>query len=98
MAGVISVTPEQLTEQAKVYTQAAEGIRTLVAQVESTNNEIATEWKGQAFTAYLAQYETLKQQIVKFEDLLTEINGQLNKYANTVAARDQQDASSFGLN
>ncbi|EOL46454.1 hypothetical protein I580_01723 [Enterococcus caccae ATCC BAA-1240] len=32
------------------------------------------------------------------EELLISINSQLNKYADTVAQRDQQDASSFGLN
>jgi len=32
------------------------------------------------------------------EELLDSIHQQLNKYADTVAERDRQDASSFGLN
>ncbi len=31
------------------------------------------------------------------EELLISINQQLNKYADTVAQRDQQDAHSFGF-
>ncbi|MGM0219126.1 hypothetical protein IGI43_002247 [Enterococcus sp. AZ126] len=32
------------------------------------------------------------------EKLLISINSQLNKYGDTATQRDQQDASSFGLN
>jgi len=34
----------------------------------------------------------------EMEELLISINSQLDKYADTVAQRDQQDAGSFGLN
>ena len=53
--------------------------------------------KGQAFNAYLEQYNQLYTHIQKFEELLVSINQQLNNYAQTVAERDQQDAQSFGL-
>jgi uncharacterized protein YukE len=33
----------------------------------------------------------------KFEELLVNINQQLNKYADTIAERDAQDAQSFGF-
>ncbi|PPG88558.1 WXG100 family type VII secretion target, partial [Rathayibacter rathayi] len=33
----------------------------------------------------------------KFEELLVNINEQLNKYADTIAERDAQDAQSFGF-
>lgn len=62
------------------------------------NQQIAQEWKGQAFQSYLEQYSQLEGNVKKMEELLISINSQLNKYADTVAQRDQQDASSFGLN
>ena len=61
------------------------------------NSMIAEEWKGQAFQAYLEQYNQLYQNVQKFEELLESINQQLNKYADTVAERDAQDAQSFGF-
>lgn len=98
MTGVISVTPEQLKSQAKVYTQSQQQIQDAIRKVNSMNQQIAQEWKGQAFQSYLEQYNQLEGNVKKMEELLISINGQLNKYADTVAQRDQQDASSFGLN
>ncbi|MFD1901170.1 WXG100 family type VII secretion target [Enterococcus termitis] len=98
MAGAISVTPEQLKSQAKVYTQSQQQIQDAIRKVNSMNQQIAQEWKGQAFQSYLEQYNQLEGNVKKMEELLISINNQLNKYADTVAQRDQQDASSFGLN
>lgn len=62
------------------------------------NNQISEQWKGQAFKAYLEQYTQLEGNVKKMEELLTNINQQLDKYADNVAQRDTQDATSFGLN
>lgn len=94
---VISLTPEQLQEQARVYLSSKEQIEQAIQTVNKTNGEIAAQWKGQAFQAYLEQYNQLYVQVQKFEQLLESINHQLNSYAQTVAERDQQDAKSFGL-
>jgi len=93
----ISVTPEELKSQAQVYIQAKDEIEQSIQKVNSMNSTIAEEWKGQAFQAYLEQYEQLHQSVVQFENLLESINQQLNKYADTVAERDAQDAQSFGF-
>ncbi|OTP51129.1 ESAT-6 family virulence protein [Enterococcus sp. 7D2_DIV0200] len=95
MAGAISVTPEQLKSQAKVYTQSQQQIQDAIRKVNSMNQQIAQEWKGQAFQSYLEQYNQLEGNVKKMEELLISINSQLNKYADTVAQRDQQDASSL---
>ena len=94
----ISVTPQQLKEQAQVYTRSKEQIEQAIQSVNSMNSQIAEEWKGQAFNAYLEQYNQLYTQVQKFEELLASINQQLNNYAETVAERDAQDSASFGLN
>ncbi|MSD82999.1 WXG100 family type VII secretion target [Lactobacillus curvatus] len=93
----ISVTPEQLMEQSKVYLRAKEGIEREIQTVNAMNNTIHEEWQGSAFEAYLEQYNQLYGQVTKFEELLESINSQLNKYAQTVAERDAQDAKSFGF-
>ncbi|EKJ3581646.1 TPA: WXG100 family type VII secretion target [Enterococcus faecalis] len=97
MAGTVAVTPEQLKSQAKVYSQASNQIEDAIRKVNSMNQQISQEWKGQAFQAYLEQYSQLEGNVKKMEELLVNINQQLNKYADTVAQRDQQDANSFGF-
>ncbi|MFB8548001.1 WXG100 family type VII secretion target [Enterococcus faecalis] len=52
---------------------------------------------SQAFQAYLEQYNQLEGNVKQMEELLISINQQLNKYADTVAERDRQDAGSFGF-
>lgn len=97
MAGVIAVTPEQLKSQAQVYLQAASQIQEAIRKVNSMNQQISQQWKGQAFQAYLEQYNQLEGNVRQMEELLESINQQLNKYADTVAERDRQDAGSFGF-
>lgn len=97
MAGAIAVTPEQLKSQAKVYQQAASQIQDAIRKVNSMNQQIAQQWKGQAFQAYLEQYNQLEGNVKQMEQLLESINQQLNKYADTVAERDRQDAGLFGF-
>lgn len=94
---IISVTPEQLKSQAKVYLTAKDEIEAAVQKVNSMNSTIAEEWKGAAFEAYLNQYNELYAKVQQFEQLLESINAQLNSYADTVAERDAQDAQSFGF-
>lgn len=98
MSGIISVTPEQLKSQAKVYQQASTQINDAIRKVNTMNSQISEQWKGQAFQAYLEQYNQLEGNVKKMEELLTNINQQLDKYADNVAQRDSQDATSFGFN
>jgi WXG100 family type VII secretion target len=93
----ISVTPEELKSQSQVYLQAKEEIEQSIQKVNTMNDTIHDEWQGQAFEAYLEQYNQLYQNVLQFENLLESINQQLNKYADTVAERDADDAKSFGF-
>ena len=93
----ISVTPEELKQQAQVYIRSKEQIQQAIPPVLQMLSTIAEEWKGQAFQAYLEQYNELYQNVKKFEDLLESINQQLNKYADTVAELDAQHAQSIGF-
>ncbi|MEY8457526.1 MULTISPECIES: WXG100 family type VII secretion target [Lactococcus] len=97
MMGQISVTPEELKQEAQVYIRSKDAIEAAIQEVNRMNDIIAQQWKGQAFQSYLEQYNQLYQNVQKFEELLENINQQLNKYADTVAERDAQDAQSFGF-
>ena len=63
MAGAISLTPEELRSQANVYTSAASSIEAEIQKVSSTNDTIASTWQGQAFNAYLEQFEQLRANV-----------------------------------
>ena len=93
----ISLSPEELTSQASVYSDARDRIENAIQAVNTANEEMKEHWQGSAFNSYLEQYEQLRVNVVKFQDLLTEINQQLVNYANTVAERDAADAGGFGL-
>ena len=95
MAGAISLTPEELRSQANVYTSAASSIEAEIQKVSSTNDTIASTWQGQAFNAYLEQFEQLRANVKQMEELLVSVNQQLVAYANTVEERDAADKASF---
>jgi len=94
----VSLTPQELRDQAKVYISARDGIEYHIGTVDRVNRQMEAQWKGKAFQAYLVQYSELEGYVKKFKELLVSINGQLESYAETVAQRDDQDAKGFGLN
>ncbi|EGG39501.1 MULTISPECIES: WXG100 family type VII secretion target [Streptococcus] len=93
----ISLSPEELTSQAAVYSNARDQIESAIQAVNSANGEMQAHWKGSAFKSYLDQYQQLHGDVVKFQELLSSINQQLVSYANTVSERDTADANSFGF-
>ena len=95
--GPIAVTPDQLKSQAKIYQQSALQIQEAIRKVNTMNQQIAHNWKGQAFQAYLDQYNQLEGSVKQMTQLFESIYEQLNNYANTVSERDRQDARNFGL-
>ena len=98
MAGTISVTPDQLRSQSRVYLDARDMVAEAKSRVDAMNNQIADQWRGEAFRSYLEQFDQLAGHVREFNELLVNINQQLNKYANTIEERDRQDAAAFGLN
>ena len=55
----ISLSPEQLTSQASVYSNARDQIETAIQAVNSANEEMKEHWQGSAFNSYLEQYNWL---------------------------------------
>ncbi|MHC2186613.1 WXG100 family type VII secretion target [Rathayibacter agropyri] len=80
-----------------MYTRSKEESEQAFQKVSQMNSTIAEQWKGQAFQAYLEQYNQLSESVKKFEELLVNINEQVNTYVDTIGERDAQDAQSFGF-
>lgn len=97
MSGQIRITPAELMSQAKAYSQGANEVQTVLRNLESTTNQIASEWEGAAFRQYQAQFEQLKPKVRQFAELLQTINGQLNTAAKTLDDTDRQISKQFGF-
>ena len=69
-----------------------------INKVSGANGRLQGQWQGAAFQSYLEQFQQLSVSVTQMEQLLESIHAQLNQYADTVADRDRQDATSFGLN
>lgn len=94
---VISVTPEQLRDSARVYINASNEITAQINRVQNENQVMNQEWKGQAFQSYEQQFNQLRANVRQMTDLLETINRQLVRYADTVEQRDREDSNAFGL-
>jgi len=73
-------------------------LKDAINKVSSANGRLQGQWQGAAFQSYLEQFQQLSVNVTQMEQLLESIHAQLNQYADTVAERDRQDATSFGLN
>lgn len=60
MAGAITVTPEQLKSQAKIYQSASSQIEDAIRKVNSMNSVIAQEWQGKPFELTWTNTNSLK--------------------------------------
>lgn len=97
MAHTVALTPEELKHQAKVYNEAIELLQQARDKVKTANGQMALQWRGKAYERYLVQSEQLDGGVVAFQNLLSTIYTQVTTYAETVAQRDIEDQSRFGL-
>jgi len=93
MSGQIRLTPEQLRSSATRYTQGAGEIRDILRKLQSEQETIRTNWDGQAFRNFDAQFNSLKPRVNEFAQLLDDINRQLVSVANSVEETDRKIAS-----
>jgi len=98
MAGMISVTPDELRVQARVYLDAREMIVEAKRKVDEMNRQMGQQWRGEAFQAYLGQFDQLAHHVRGFNELLGRMYQQLNHYADVNQERDRADARAFGFN
>jgi len=94
----ISLDPSYLRTQAATYERACESILQSKADIDRTNADMAAHWDGNAYRAYIDQYQQLEVHINKYSELMQGITKQLRGYSEVIEARDIEDATKFGLN
>lgn len=97
MAGQIRVSPETLKERARSYGQASNDVSTVLGNLTRLQEQLSTEWEGQAFQGFDAQFRELAPKVQKFAELLQEINHQLDRTADTMMQQDLDLQKSFGF-
>lgn len=92
----ISVTPEELRQQATTYSNGNQTIQELEHTIESMNSTIAEEWKGAAFEAFLNLWnESLKPSLNTVAQNLQETHDRLVQQANASEEFDNQSQGRF---
>lgn len=97
MAGQIRVSPETLKERARSYGQASNDVNTILGNLNRLQDQLRSEWEGQAFQGFDAQFQELRPKVQKFAELLQQINTQLDRTADAMMQQDLDLQKSFGF-
>jgi len=93
----ISLTPEQLRTQCKVYGRTAGDIEAARDRVDAMNTQMSQHWNGSAYESYIDQYDDLCKHVDDFCQLCRDVETQLTSYANAVEQADEDKSKSFGF-
>lgn len=93
--GQIKMTPTQMNTYANKYSSSARNIEQLLSSLKSLQNTIRSEWSGQGFQQFDAEFGRLSQQTGKFAQLLDDISNRLKKSAQVMSETDRQIGSQF---
>lgn len=94
MAG-IRVTPEELSGQGKELIGFAGDLAEILTQIDNKIGDIVGGWDGLAQDAYFSMYETMKESLDKFPELVESLGDATVSAADAFASVDEQLQSSF---
>ncbi|GGE55234.1 WXG100 family type VII secretion target [Priestia taiwanensis] len=97
MAGQIRVSPAELEVRAKRYGQGSEQITSVLTQLQSLQDQLATEWEGRAFEGFQQQWDQLRPKVQNFAELLMAIQHQLEQTAGAMREHDEALSRNFGF-
>lgn len=91
----IRVTPEELSSQGNDLIGFAGNLADILSQIDGKINEIIGGWDGLAQDAYFNMYETMKQSLDKFPELVESLGSATVSAADAFASVDEQLQSGF---
>ncbi|EUJ16953.1 WXG100 family type VII secretion target [Listeria aquatica] len=97
MSGQIRMTPAELRDRAKTYGTSARDIEQMLQRLSQLQEQLRSEWEGQAFQRFDDQFNQLKPKVTEFANLMDQIEQQLQKTASAVEEQDQQLSQNFGF-
>ena len=92
----IRMTPDQLDNGANTLTSICGEIQASVANLDSTLNEVASNWEGLSQDAFMQRYMDL-QPILKqtVPEVIEALSQKLKAAANAIRTTDQEIANAF---
>ncbi len=88
MSGIIRVTPAELVDMSKRYSNEGGELGLLIGRLDSMIGQLQAMWEGEASNAFRDQYEELKPSFVQMQNLVEDISRQLDKTAHALQEAD----------
>ena len=95
MAGQIRTSPEELRARSAEYRQKAEEIATIISGMDNLISRLQDEFEGQAAQAFQQQYQDIRPQFVKGQEMTENLSAQTAQMAQNFEDLDQQMASAL---
>ena len=91
----IRVTPETLSEQGNAVIQYSEDLAEVLSSIDTKINEIIDGWDGLAQDAYFDMYQTMKESLDKFPELVNSLGQATVAAAEAFSSVDEELKNSF---
>ena len=86
----IKITPEQIREVAKQFSQSGTQSQEMVTRLTNTINGMQSDWEGMTSQRFYGDFQQWSGQMSKFVELLNSISTQLSQIADRFSSADQQ--------
>ncbi|MBC2317769.1 WXG100 family type VII secretion target [Listeria booriae] len=97
MSGQIRMSPAELRDRSRTYGRKGEDIEQILRELETLQEQLRSEWEGEAFRKFDDQFQQLKPKVKDFSDLMDQIEKQLGATANAVEENDANLSKNFGF-
>lgn len=95
MADLIKLTYSDIENVSTSFKSKADELDGMITEIDSKMSELEGTWRGETKEALYEQYETCKQNLMQFPELLNGFAERLDAAAQTMRELDSQGASSM---
>lgn len=95
MADLIKLTYSDIENVSSSFKSKADEINTMITEISSKMSDLEGTWRGESKDALYEQYETCKQNLIQFPELLQGFAERLDAAAQTMRDLDSQGAGSI---
>ncbi|MDQ0110664.1 WXG100 family type VII secretion target [Paenibacillus harenae] len=86
----IRITPEEMEQVARTFLSNAEQTSSIVQTLTSTMDNLAMNWEGATKNSFYGEFQTQKESMKAFVELLNKIHGDLMIISGNFRQADQQ--------
>lgn len=95
MADLIKLTYADIENVSSSFKSKANELDTIINEISSRMSELEGTWKGESKNALYEQYETCRQSLLQFPEILMGFSERLDAAAQTMRDLDTQGANSM---